>query len=367
MKRLFKFTFCISAILTIFPLIALKHTHSTTFKISPETKLTEILSVFGIENPNRLNDEVPHDISKGKQLISLGVAIDFNGKTTQHTSHKQKLTCVTCHALEKEAEFVGTSDPEKRLEYSKENNVPFLPGTTFYGIVNRTSFFNGDYQDKYDHKLKDDLKKSQYDLRKAISTCNHIFADGRDLEDWEVESILDFLWTLEIKYKDMGIPDSLGIQIQSSMDNGNNVEPSIAILNDHYLSSFSSTLNPPMEVDARRKLSPLLNDFNKGMTLYYKSCLFCHHHNEHSHLRLEPDAKSYEFLKKHFDDHSSHSMYDILRYSPGSKGNHTGSPIYSAERMSDQQIQDLRFFITKMVAMGDAAIDYYKPKTQKEK
>ena len=63
--------------------------------------------------------------------------------------------CTTCHNLEIEDPDLRVSDPETRLTFAKENDLPFLQGSTFKGIVNRESWYNDDYVKKYgDEKIE---------------------------------------------------------------------------------------------------------------------------------------------------------------------------------------------------------------------
>jgi hypothetical protein len=87
--------------------------------------------------------------------------------------------------------------------------------------------------------------------------------------------------------------------------------------------------------------------------------LYCHANKKFAQFKLDKQQKTFKFLKKHLDSSSPYSIYDAIRYSPGSKANKKGIPHYTAQRMSDQQIQDLRFYIIQMAKLGARAKDYY--------
>ena len=118
--------------------------------IKNDTKVWDVLTSLGKVNINSVDKGRDSDASKGKQLARRGVTIDFKGKKTHPTSHK--LTCIACHTTVPEHELPGTTDPQKRLEYADSLNIPFLPGTPFYGLVNRFAFFNNDYQELFADK-----------------------------------------------------------------------------------------------------------------------------------------------------------------------------------------------------------------------
>jgi hypothetical protein len=89
--------------------------------------------------------------------------------------------------------------------------------------------------------------------------------------------------------------------------------------------------------------------------------LHCHANKRYSDYSLDKKQKTFAFLKKNFDvENGYHSIYTAMRYSPGDKSEKCNAPHFTGERLSDQQIQDLRFFITQMAKMGDEAYDYFK-------
>lgn len=360
MSKIIKATSLLLTLIIILPNLATIQSpeFSEDIVINPDTKVWDVLTSLGKVNINSIDKGRNSDASKGRQLVRRGVTVDFKGKKTHPTSHK--LTCIACHTTEPEHTLPSTTDPQKRLEYADSLNIPFLPGTPFYGMVNRFAFFNNDYQELFANKNKLAIQAGHHDIRKAIQACNMVYGKGRILYAWEIESILSYLWSLELKIGDLQMPDSLVAVVQEAVNKKvNNIE-AIEIIESFYPAVYPATLVTPLAVEKRKKTSPVINNFNNGMRVYKHSCLHCHANNKYTNLHLDSSEKSFELLKKHFDDGSLHTMYDAIRYSPGSKGNKTNPPHYTAERMSDQQIQDLRFFISKMAQMGNDAILYYK-------
>jgi len=47
------------------------------------------------------------------------------------------------------------------------------------------------------------VKPARNDLRKAIQLCAVECSQGRALEDWEMESVLAYLWTIGLKMNDL--------------------------------------------------------------------------------------------------------------------------------------------------------------------
>lgn len=349
-----------SLILFVFALssIALQKAPPPPLDITNQTKLWKVMTSLGKVNTNALDEDRRFDVTKGQQLIMSGYTTNFKGKKTAPTS--PKLTCVACHTLELEHPQPSTINPQSRLEHADSSGIPFLPGAPLYGLVNRVAFFTNDYQGIFAHKDHLSLQAGHRDIRKAIQACNMVYGKGRVLEAWEIESILAFLWTMELKVGDLHMPDSIIASIEESIRTNTNNARSVNIMRRYYPEVYPATLAGPIPLGKRKKISPVLNSFTNGKRVYRQSCLHCHSNKKYAHFKLDSKQKTFQFLKKHFDDTSRYSIYDAIRYSPGSKANRTGPPHYTSERMSDQQIQDLRFFITQMARLGDEAYDYYK-------
>lgn len=331
----------------------------TETQITDETPLWDVLMQLGKIKPSTLDRSKQSSPEKGKQLLETGTTVDFEGRQAPKLSNK--FVCTTCHTIEREHFSAVTIDPQQRLLYSDSMHLPFLPGAPLYGVVNRILFFNDDFQTKYKGDVGALFRKAHVGgLREAIQTCNQTFAQGRVLKDWEVESILAYFWTMELRIGDLKLEPLDLAKIQLALETDKDNARAVNLLRRYYNELYPSHLTPPMDPEKRRKTSPVLNSFTNGWRVYRWSCLHCHQNRRYSKFKLDVTEKSFVTLKKHFDDGSRQSMYDVIRFHEGSKGNHTGMPLYTSERMSDQQIQDLRFFIIQMANMGDEAFAYYR-------
>lgn len=328
------------------------------FEITNETKVWKIMTSLGKVNVNVLDKKRRHDANKGQQLVMKGYTHNYKGKKTAKTS--TKLYCIACHTIEKEHPKVGTIDPQSRLEHGDSIGIPFLPGAPFYGLVNRVAFFTNDYQQVFAHKDRLSLKEGHRDIRKAIQACNTVYAKGRKLDPWEIESILAFFWTLELKMGDLQVPDSTLMLIKESIQTNIGNSRAVNLMRRYYQEVYPASLVGPIPIEERHLISPVLNSFSNGKRVYKQSCLHCHAGKRYANFNLDSSQKTFKFLKKHFDLTSKYSIYDALRYSPGSKANKTNPPHYTVQRMSNQQIQDLRFYITQKARLGAGADNYYK-------
>ena len=90
---------------------------------------------------------------------------------------------------------------DDKLTRSIKTGQPYVQASTFYGIVNRKTFYNDDYQIKY--KGVPLIEESHTDIRAAIQLCATQCAQGRELADWEVESVLSLFWELQLTIDDL--------------------------------------------------------------------------------------------------------------------------------------------------------------------
>ncbi|MGB0932126.1 MAG: hypothetical protein ACPGVB_15185, partial [Chitinophagales bacterium] len=141
------------------------------------------VSNHGVENPTAAM------IEQGKDLVLKGIATTPNGNKTAKQS--KSFVCTHCHNVQQEDPNLALPNPDDRLTYAVENDMPFLQGTTLYGVVNRTSWYNNDYEKKYG----DLVKPARNNLREAVQLCAVECSQGRALEEWEMDAVIAYLWT----------------------------------------------------------------------------------------------------------------------------------------------------------------------------
>ena len=77
-------------------------------------------------------------VKQGEEIVKYGVTRRPDG--TKSKVQSRFFVCTDCHNLRREDPDLRISDPYTRLDYAIQNRLRFLPGTTFYGIVNRTTW-----------------------------------------------------------------------------------------------------------------------------------------------------------------------------------------------------------------------------------
>jgi mono/diheme cytochrome c family protein len=273
----------------------------------------------------------------------LGRRIVLEGELSAGSQQSAHFKCTSCHNVVREDPVLTEMDPTARLAYAEENGLPFLPGTTLWGAVNRESYYNGDYEKKYG----DLVKYARRDLRGAIQLCATECAQGEALADVEMESVVAYLHTIGLKLSDL--PDTAPTieRINRGITNKDaSREGVIADLKSSYLLSSPATfVFPPKDRKTGFPIAAKPNPAN-GAAVYERACLHCHEKRRYSFFELGEGVNHYNFMTKHFPRYTRYSTYQVTRYGtspiPGKKAY---MPHYTKERMSDLQVEDLRAYL----------------------
>jgi mono/diheme cytochrome c family protein len=327
--------------------ISLGSTEKPKVIFNEESSVAKILEALGdTPQPHKPDVTIPGvSAENGKRIIFDGVSTDVDGKKTARQS--KHFVCTSCHNMEREDPDLSVSDPEARLAYAKENGLPFLQGTTLYGAVNRTQFYNGDYEKKYG----DLVKAARNNLREAINLCAVECSQGRPLKAWEMESIVAYLWTIDLKINDLNLGKKDMDSITKSLNSERNKKQAIDLLKSRYLQASPATfLTPPEDRTEGYKEE---GDAKNGQAIYELSCLHCHDKGKYSFLKLDDSKYSFKFLNKHMSRYTRYSIYQVGRYGTYPlNGKRAYMPHYTKEKMSDGQMEDLRAFIGQMAKGG---------------
>jgi len=307
------------------------------------TPVSSVLMALGEDAPaHYIGTSNSEKIGFGKDIVITGKAYLPDGTWSERVS--PYFNCVDCHNVLPEAPFADDNDPESRLQYSMEFNQPYLPGSTLYGITNRTSWFNGDHIKKYG----DLVKPANQDLKNAIQLCSKECSAGRYLEDWEMEGVLHYLNALELKMKDLDLSEEELTQIAATGQTEEQKTQNISLIKSKYIQAYPATFSEVLPVE-KRKMGEEGN-LEKGKWIYEKSCLVCHGADkkvtEKTIFGNQKDQKNFDWLVKYFKKSNGGSIYWITRHGTASKEKMPQyMPIYSQEKLSDSQLEDLAAYI----------------------
>lgn len=305
------------------------------------TPVQTVLLELGEQKSKHYMTRTAEQVKQGEEIVKLGQTRNSEGKKTQYVS--KHYMCTTCHNLEQEDPDLRISDPEARLIYVKEKGIPFLQGTTFKGIVNRESWYNDDYIKKYgDTKIN----LAHENLRESIQLCAVECSQGREMEAWEIDAVLAFYWSLQFTLNDLGLTVVDFEKLNAGKEADNFSKDSIRT----WLKTFYNQISPAHFYDAPPDKNigyeGLIGDPVRGKDIYELSCLHCHKTGGVSHYILDDTKLSFKHLDKMIPKDSHFSLYQIIAYGtyaiPGHK---PYMPHYSQERMSQQQVEDLRAYV----------------------
>jgi mono/diheme cytochrome c family protein len=308
-----------------------------------DTPVADVLKALGEEYPSHHPvDASPELAQKGKEIFHQGSTVGPDGKRTKVQS--RHFVCSHCHATAKEDPDLRVSDPEKRLEYVLEHDLPLLPATTIYGTVNKSSWYNGDYLRKYGDLVKPAYKSLEY----AVHLCATVCSQGRDLSEWEMKAMLAYLWSIDYKLGDLSLAAEDWRKLQAA--NGEGTNPELAEwLHGFFRSGSPATFLVAPEDKAKGYTTNRAPDSRRGKLVYDNSCLKCHDSQGPSnYLKLDNGTLSLGFLRQHLLGKGRLSLYEIIRHGTyADTGHRAYMPNYTAERMSNEQVEDLRAYVMK--------------------
>lgn len=283
------------------------------------------------------------------ELVSVGQKLIFEGKANYKSTKGKRIStyfvCTDCHNMTQEYPTLTDVDPQVRLDYAVENNIAFLPGSTLHGIYNRQQFYTKDYEKKYGELIKD----AQDTLENAIQVCAKYCSSGRFLEDWEEQAILHYFKDKELRLIDLDLTDKEKNRILTISYSGSEEEKmkSISWLKEKYTQAYIATFLETKPKNERNYGKSANAD--NGQKIYEKSCLHCHDNARVTYLDLDKDVLSAGLLWKHRKDYTDLSPYQIIRHGTYPiTGRKQYMPLYTEEKMSKQQVEDLVAYIKKI-------------------
>ena len=276
----------------------------------------------------------------GEELIRKGKSA-YNGKRGKLIS--SYFVCTDCHNLVKESTNINDYDAQQRLDYAVANKIPFLPGSTLFGVYNRTSFYNGDYDKKYGELVY----AARDTLQNAIQLCAEYCASGRRLENWELVAMMHYFKKNELKMQDLSFNSNELAQIQEALDANLNSPKNVTLIQSKYPSYYNAHFPGTMDLNNRKYGEG--GDIQNGEKLFQTSCLFCHLNARVTNLELNNDVLTGQYLWKNRETYENHSVYQIVRWGTYPiVGRKQYMPLYTTEKMSDDQLEDLMAYIKKL-------------------
>lgn len=325
------------------------------FFLSDNDELWGVYEKLGKIRFNAVNTSISGvSAEKGRDLIYKGYSAkqDGKGKTGQQSPY---FKCTACHNNEKEFDDLSNISAQSRLDYAEKHDLPFLQGSSFYGLINRKTFYNDDYQKKYGHVPI--IKASNTDIRKAIQLCATQCAQGRALSDWEIESIIAYYSSIGLKVKDLNLSADEKKEIETAINENKNLHQAVHKLDEKYLNTS------PAHFANHKEYTPITEtekkdaeSFKNGQLIYERSCLHCHEGERYSFFALDKSRFSFVNLLNRTKTNQDGSIYKITRHGTYPlAGKKAYMPLYPMEKMSEGQLSDLKIYIENMAAGNNLA------------
>jgi mono/diheme cytochrome c family protein len=302
--------------------------------------VTDVLTALGEDSiPHKANMLVPGvSAQKGEDIVKNGFTSNQGFGNSRRVS--KHFVCTSCHNIQLEDPDLRYADPQARLLFTNMRNMPFLQGSPLYGIVNRTKFYNQDYYKKYGLLVY----KARNDIRESIQLCAVECSQGRKLKDWEVESILAYLWQIGLKLEDLELENEDIELIELALAGEGDRKHAREVIQSKYLNySPAHFTDPPKD---RTIGNGLKGNPENGRMIYEQSCLHCHFQKRYSFFDLDNERGSFELLDRHMTKYTKRSVYQVVRYGTEPMNlKRAYMPHYTLEKMSRQQVEDLRAYI----------------------
>jgi mono/diheme cytochrome c family protein len=311
---------------------------------SSSPRVRELREALGVPRPSHAVEPDPAQIARGRELLTRGWTFGPDGQRTKQQS--RGFVCTDCHNLEREDPDLRVSDPEARLDYVAARGLPLLPATTLWGVVDRESWFNDDYLQKYGALVD----KAHGSLREAIQLCSVECSQGRRLDDWELDAILAFLATRSIGLDDLpaGAPGRPEIEAARAGDSDARAAV-LASLRASYLPQSPATFADPPATHDKDSGYGIPGDAARGERVYRSSCLWCHAAGGPGEYRMSFSPGKARELLHNMPRHDKWSFYEAIRHGTPVRGGHY-MPQFTTQRLSDRQVEDLRAFLEKQAA-----------------
>lgn len=313
-----------------------------TPEMKDETSLESALIQLGNEPLLHHMDSCNMELADiGERLIKKGQA-DYGGYRGKRIS--SYFVCTDCHNLVPETKELTNTNPQDRLDYAIKNKIPFLPGSTLYGLYNRTSFYNDDYYKKYGDLVFD----ARDTLENAIQLCAEYCASGRPLEKWELDAMMHYFKREELKLSDLGLSQDELTLITTAKSKPQKIkDAALASLKDNYTTGYKAHFPGSLSENQRDYGSK--GDASNGKKIYESSCMHCHGNARVTYLNLDNDVLSASFLWNNKEGYDDKSIYQVIRWGTYPiTGRKQYMPLYTSEKLSDVQLEDLMAYIKQL-------------------
>lgn len=192
------------------------------------------------------------------------------------------------------------------------------------------------------------MKPANASLVEAIQLCNAECSQGRLLEDWEVEALLAYFWTLQVTVGDLDLTPEEEAELPRAMADPARAQEILDWLDTKLLPyAPAHTVDPSYD---RSRGPELTGRPDRGQQIYERSCLHCHARPGPGTYGLTPGKGSIAELWGNRAATSNLGFHQAIRYGTRPYGVPLAyMPFYTQERMSDQGLADLVSYFAQVL------------------
>lgn len=202
---------------------------------------------------------------------------EFYRCTDCHNNRREDL--VLTHPNSHDRQHMIESDQRK----PGEAPLRLASGTTLWGAVNRSSFYNDSFETYHTLEVEGGRPMDPTSLEDATQVCCRYCSVGRFAEPWEMASLLTYFWELEVQLSDLELPASFEGPIVSLMKPTAPPDADLlrAFLGRQVMSRAPDDYtHPPIESTEEYVEYPdhclFAGDADIGRGLYQAACVHCH-------------------------------------------------------------------------------------------
>lgn len=302
--------------------------------LTDTTPLSDFLSLLGAESKPRFpGTDDPGLVAAGREMIYKGRLPNSQGEKLSEYFY-----CADCHSAEREQRLLSPhGDAQATVDFSIENDLPLLPASTFAGITDRVAYFESGTTDSLEIEAK-----PKSDLESAVQFCSTALARGRELNPVEMQAVLAYLFSLEWRVGDLGFRGADLAELKRRSLNRREHNTIVEDLQKRYpLRALRIRGDLPTE---SKSGYPSVKETNpeRGHQIWSKACLHCHGAEGASQHFFGNRVSTWRKLLSLFEDGTA---YRHIREGSGSE-NGVYMPPYPVNKLGEQEIEDLRAYIT---------------------
>ena len=316
----------------------------TTPETGKGTTVSSLLIAYGEPAPLHFIGNIDEaKVRMGEDIVKFGNTVQPSGGKSKRIS--SYFVCTDCHSTTRETAVLSDTSAYGKLSYAQANKTPYVTASPFFGIYNREHWFNGDYPKKYGDKALN----ARDTLAAAIQLCATRCSSGRMMEAWELEAVLHYFASLQLKLGDLDMSDEEWEKLNHPADEPDYKLQMAALLKSKYITASPATFASILPVDSRKFGDG--GNADNGKVIFEQGCMHCHRQGRVTKTVFGDAGKNATWLVSYFRKSNGGSIYNITRTgTEPSKSIQQYMPVFTKEKLTNDILEDLAAYLTQKSA-----------------